>query len=177
MKRPVVVTVLGIINIVFAAWGLIGLAFSSVLLFSDVAAANNPVFKILHDQPAYLAFAKVSLVIGGLAAIVLLVAGIGLLLLRPWARPLTIGYAIFGMLNTVVGTVVNYLFLVRPLLDQAAHKNGPEAAGAIVGAIGGGFGGCLSLIYPILLLVFMARPEVKAAFRPTVLTAEPPDNW
>jgi len=32
--------------------------------------------------------------------------------------------------------------------------------------IGGGIGICLGLIYPILLLVFMLRPTVAAAFQP-----------
>jgi hypothetical protein len=36
---------------------------------------------------------------------------------------------------------------------------------AIGGAVGGVMGGCFGMIYPILLLIFMTRPKVVAAFR------------
>jgi hypothetical protein len=71
-----------------------------------------------------------------------------------------------------VGTVVNYFFLMRPMLEQAHQKQGPEAVGAMAGAIGGTIGGCFGLIYPILLLVFMMRPNVVAAFAGST----PPDE-
>ena len=57
----------------------------------------------------------------------------------------------------MVGMVVNYFLLMRPLLEQAQQMHGPAAAAAIGGAVGGTIGGCFGLIYPILLLVFMTR--------------------
>jgi hypothetical protein len=55
-----------------------------------------------------------------------------------------------------------------PLLQQASEMSGPEQAGVMGGAIGGVMGGCFGLIYPILLLFFMMRPNVVAAFQPQV---------
>lgn len=55
---------------------------------------------------------------------------------------------------------------MRPMLEEASRKQGPEAAAAIGGAIGGTVGGCFGLIYPILLLIFMTRPKLVAAFNP-----------
>jgi uncharacterized membrane protein YfcA len=52
------------------------------------------------------------------------------------------------------------------MLEQAQQQHGPAAAGAIGGAIGGSVGGCFGLIYPVLLLIFMLRPKVAAAFQP-----------
>jgi hypothetical protein len=62
--------------------------------------------------------------------------------------------------------IVNFIFLVRPMLEQAQNQRGPEAAGAIGGAAGGMIGGCFGLVYPIILLIFMFRPTLAAAFRP-----------
>jgi hypothetical protein len=117
---------------------------------------------------------KLSIALGAVVCVVLLAAGIGLLRLRPWARMASIIYAIYAILMGLVGMVVNYYFLVQPMLAQAQQKQGAEAAGAIGGAIGGCIGGCFGLIYPILLLIFMTRANVVAAFRPT--SGQPADG-
>lgn len=165
MQRPTSVTVFGVLNIAFAAFGFIG-TLASMALFMMPGNSSNPVLKIMQDSPAYAAWIKVSIPLGLLACGALLAAGIGLMLLKPWARQLTIGYAIYALGFGVIGMVVNFLFLIRPMLQQAREQHGAEAAGAIGGAIGGSVGGCLGMIYPILLLVFMFRPNVMAAFRP-----------
>jgi len=163
MSRPTSVTVFGVLNIVFAAFGIVGMIFS-VLLFLPQASSNNPVVQLIHDSPAYAAWLKFSMVLGVVVCVALLAAGIGLLKLKPWARTFSIGYGIYAIVMAIVGTVVNYFLLVRPMLEQAQQKHGPDAAAAIGGAIGGTFGGCLGMVYPILLLVFMTRANVVAAF-------------
>ncbi len=164
MQRPTAVTVFGVLNIVFAVFGIIGLMASVVLFLPQSALAHNPVIQLIHDNPAYGMWIKLTIGLGFLATGAKLASGIGLLLLKPWARLLAIGYAIYAIGMVVVGSVVNYFFLMRPLLEQAQAKQGPEAAAAIGGAIGGTVGGCFGLIYPVLLLVFMLRPNVVAAF-------------
>lgn len=149
---------------VFAVFGGIG-TIASLALFLLPANADNPVVEVMKSNPGYAAWLKLCIPLGLLSCAVLLVAGIGLLMLKAWARLLSIGYAIYALVFGVIGMVVNFLFMVRPLLEQARQESGPEAAGAIGGAIGGSVGGCFSLIYPILLLIFMLRPNVVAAFR------------
>jgi hypothetical protein len=177
MQRPVSVTVFGILNIVFAAFGLFGVL-ALLLLFAAVGNdTHNPVIQLIHDNATYAAWLKISIVLGLGVSGALLAAGIGLLQLRPWARRLSIAYAIYGLVMIPLGTVVNCVFLLPPLLEQARQHQGPEAAGAIGGAIGGTFGGCVGIIYPIFLLIFMLRANVKAAFRPappTDMMAPPP---
>lgn len=165
MQRPTSITVFGILNIVFAVLGVFGVL-ATVALFASAATGHNPVIRLMRENPGYAAFLKVTIPLGLIAAVVLLAAGIGLLLLKPWARVTSIGYAIYTIAMGIIGMAVNVVFVVRPLLAEAAQAQGPEAAGAIGGAIGGSIGGCLGLIYPILLLVFMTRPKVAAAFRP-----------
>lgn len=158
MQRPTSVTVFGVLNLVFSVLGLVGIAFSALVLFAipqQAAIAVNSV------PDGWMIF---SLAWGVLAAIVLFVSGIGLLLLRPWGRLAAIGYSIAAIAMSAAGLVVHWLFVVRPVF---AAFNGPgetvppEAVGA---AIGGLFGGCIGPIYPVLLWYFMTRPGVAAAF-------------
>jgi hypothetical protein len=176
MRRPVAVTVLGILNIVFAALGIIGILISVAVLFSGIGGPGNPAIKAINDQPGYATWLKLSAVIGTAGSAALLVAGIGLLLLKPWARTLTIVYAVYAILGGILGLAMNYIYLVQPIMEKPAGR-GPEAAAEKVGAIGGTFGGCIGFIYPIVLLVFMARSDVKAAFRPAGHETEPPDEY
>lgn len=165
MQRPTSVTIFGVLNMVFAGFGFIG-TFASIALFMMPGNASNPVVKIMQDSPAYAAWVKFSIPLGLLACGVLLAAGIGLMLLKSWARKLSIGYAIYALVFGLIGMVVSFLFLIRPMIQQAQEQHGAEAAGAIGGAIGGSIGSCFGLIYPILLLIFMFRPNVRAAFQP-----------
>jgi hypothetical protein len=165
MQRPTSVTVFGILNILFAAVGVIG-TIGSIVMLSTMDASRNPVVRIIRENPGYAAWMKLSLPLGLAATAALLTAGIGLLRMKPWARKLAIGYAIYALAFGLLGTVVNYLFLMRPMLEEASRKQGPEAAAAIGGAIGGTIGGCFGMIYPILLLIFMTRPNLVAAFNP-----------
>ena len=164
MERPTSVTVFGILNIVFAAFGIIG-TFASLALFSANADTNNPVIKIIHENSSYAAWMKICIPLGAIVCIALLAAGIGLLKLKPWARILSIAYAIYAIVFGIIGLVVNYFFLVQPMLQQAQGQQGPQAAAAIGGAIGGCIGGCFGMIYPILVLIFMTRPKIIAAFQ------------
>ena len=163
--RPAAFTVFGILNIVFGAMGLLGIISSAVMLSSS-AFADNPAMKAMHNSPGYLLWFKITAPIGIVASLALIAAGFGLFFVKPWGRIISIIHAIFSIVMSIAGTVVNYLFLLRPLLEEAHRQHGPEAAGAIGGAIGGLFGSCFGFIYPIALLIVMTRPSAVAAFRP-----------
>jgi len=165
MERPGSVTAFGILNIAFAVLGVFGLL-GTIALFSMTGTSINPVVKIMRESPALATWLKLSIPLGLLSCGVLLAAGIGLLRLENWGRKLSIGYAIYGIIFSTIGLVMNFIFLLGPLLEEASRKQGPEAAGAFGGAVGGSIGGCFGLIYPILLLVFMTRPKILAAFHP-----------
>lgn len=109
---------------------------------------------------------KMAIPLGFLACGVSVVAGIGLLRLKNWARILSIGYAIYAIVSGILGVMINYFFIMHPLMKQAAQKQGPEVIGLIAVAIGGTVGGCFGMIYPVVLLIFMTRSKVVAAFRP-----------
>ena len=172
MQRPASVTVFGVLNIVFAALGVMGIM-ASLAMFAVSSDSNNPVLNIVHENAAYATWLKVSIVLGFFSAVALLASGIGLLYLKPWARVLSIAYGVYAIVFGFLGIVMNFIFLVRPMLEQARGQHGPESAAALGGAIGGSIGGCLGLIYPVLLLIFMCMPKVAAAFRPSL----PSQSW
>ena len=165
MQRPTSVTVFGVLNIIFAAFSVFGLI-ASIALFFMPANSGNPVIRIMRESPAYATWLKICIPLGVLSCVALLAAGIGLLCLKSWARTLSIAYAIYAIAFGILGIAVNFMFLLRPLLDQARQQHGPEAAGALGAVIGGTIGGCFGLIYPVLLLIFVLRPKVAAAFYP-----------
>ena len=134
---------------------------------------NNPVLEIMRTSPGYAAWMKITIPLGFLAAGVSIAAGIGLLKLKSWGRTLSIGYGIYAIVAGLLGVMLSFIFVMQPLMQQASQKSGPESAALIGGAIGGTIGGCFGMIYPVLLLIFMFRPKVVAAFRPP---AEPGSN-
>jgi len=105
MQRPISVNVFGILNIVFACFGILGTVASLCLLFG-AAASNNPVAKVIQENATYMAYLKVMIPVGILASITLLVAGIGLLMLKNWARYLSIGFGIYGVLSGLIGAIL-----------------------------------------------------------------------
>ena len=170
MHRPTSVTVFGILNLVFAALGLCGVAFGvmGLAVMANLPAnadmPPNPQMDALQN-PAYMAYSYASIGLGALASIVLAIAGIGLLKLKSWGRSLSLGYAAYAIVMQIVGLVVTYIFLIQPAMALAEQGNDPQAQGQMVGTIvGGAIGGCFGLVYPILLAFFMFRPNVKAAF-------------
>ena len=87
----------------------------------------------------------------------LLTLGIGLLMIKKWARRGSILYGWLGITVTILETAVNII----------AYKLGwiSVGEGELPGYIGGTCGGLIGgLIYPVLLLIFMKTDKVKQAF-------------
>src|SRR5687768_10385692 len=105
MTRPTVVTVFGVLNILFALLGGFGiLATAAMLSMQDTS--SNPVMQIMKDSPAFAAWMKLSLPLGVLSCVAVLVAGIGLLLMKSWGRKLSIAYGIFSIVFGLAGLAV-----------------------------------------------------------------------
>jgi hypothetical protein len=156
-RRPTSVKVFGILNLVFAGLGVIGLLFTYSMYFGGMKLGPNPAIDIARSQPAYMSFLEITLVVGLLAAGVLAATGMGLLAMKAWARKLVMAFAVFRIIMNIVEGVVTYIYVLEPMM----HRLGAGGAGIF----GGVFGGILGCVYPILLLVFMTRGNVVDAFR------------
>lgn len=115
MERPTSVTVFGILNILFALLGFLGTCISGPMLMmasnqDPAGLAQNPALKVMVENPFLMMWTKASVVIGAVLAVVLLVAGVGLLMFKSWGRMLSVGYAMIQSLLTIVGAVISFMF-------------------------------------------------------------------
>jgi hypothetical protein len=151
--RPTSVTVFGILNIVFGAIGILATPLEIIMMFVRPRTMN-----LSEGVRVWL---MLSSVIGLARVVLLIVTGIGLLKLKPWARVWTLGYGLFAICYNILGMIVNIIFM-----STGGYGFSPdEMPGLIVGLIGGFCGGIVGLIYPILLVVFMRREDVIQAFK------------
>lgn len=167
MQRPASVTVFGILNILFGILGVFGTLatlLAQAALNTDTGQ-RNPLWS---NQPVMEAWMHISLVLGSIFTVVLIIAGIGLLRLRPWGRRCSIIYAAYAILSSALGTVFMLMFVLLPMWDQMGAGQSPaQRAGLLGGMFGGLIGGLIGCIYPALLWYFMCRPHVRAAFAGT----------
>lgn len=164
-SRPASLTVFGILNILFGVLGICGTA-GGVLPFvmempSD-PAIPNPMLDLIKSNASYRTFLIVSLALGAIVALLVLAGGVGLLLSKAWGRTLSIVYGWYTIVAAIVGMGVNW-YVMQPLLAKMQEGGGPGQVAVTAGLVGGLIGAVLGMIYPILLLVFMNRPAIRAA--------------
>jgi hypothetical protein len=167
MQRPTSVTVLGILNLLFGGLGLLGIVMTLAMVLNPKPRGwmLDPAINVVQENPGYAHYARIGNSIGLVANIVLIAAGFGLLLLKPWGRVLSIGFSGYAILSEIVDVFVTGHY-VLPLLEKASHMpNGPQKAAMTGAAVGGIVGPCFVAIYPLILLLFMFRPNVKAVLQ------------
>jgi hypothetical protein len=165
MERPAVVSAFGILNILFAVGRL-----AKVFLFIhtyNFALTHDPSLGLRIRAHAFYAFwydwfIPISMLSFGL----LLLSGIGLLRLKEWARKLAIAYGIFATLSGAAFAFTRFVFFVVPTVEKGIRSHGTWANVSIMTAILSTIGSAIQLTYPILLVIFMTRPAIAAAFRP-----------
>lgn len=169
--RPKSVTVIAIIGIIFGALGVLG-ALCNLPQYMGVKILPNPVMDAMREDSVLVALIVGSLVISLIASVLLLWGGIGALSLKPGARKALIAYAIVLIVNTIVGLGLS--LTVSGTRSEAAFqrsmKNVPPAQAAAMqkgyelGFYGATGFSVIFLVWPGLVLYYMSRPHVKAAF-------------
>jgi hypothetical protein len=136
--------IFGILNIGF---GFLDLFFTLFTMFvlPKLGLSDSAVVKQMNDS----AWTKITLPLDGLVAVALLVAGIGLLRSQNWARITSIVIGSWQILECVIGAIV----------AATSGASGLKLIESFLGAVVG-------LIYPVLLIIFMTRPNIVAAFGP-----------
>jgi hypothetical protein len=136
--------IFGILNIGF---GFLDLFFTLFTMFvlPKLGLSDSAVVKQMNDS----AWTKITLPLDGLVAVALLVAGIGLLRSQNWARITSIVIGSWQILECVIGAIV----------AVTSGASGLKLIESFLGAVVG-------LIYPVLLIIFMTRPNIVAAFGP-----------
>ena len=149
IERPASVTVFGVLNCVFGGLGLLcapcGKAGWLAAMYETMEATKE--YLILN-----IAGGVISL---GFSAC-LLTMGIGLLMMKNWARKGTVIYSIANIICAFLLVGMNIAALALHWITMPPQ--------AIAGYIGSMCGGVVGLIYPVLLLIFMNTAKVKRAF-------------
>mgnify|MGYP005840950849 CR=1 FL=1 len=154
--RPTAVTVIGILGIVLGVLGLccnlVGLGTASFLpMLGEMAqqsGESTEELQALLDNPALLRFTIVSSVLGLLLSLWMVIASILLLQMKPIGHTLMLANAVVQILWAVVRTLVE-MWLAGDQVQMAQ-----SAVGAII-----------ALVFPIVVLIVLTRPNLKAAFQ------------
>jgi hypothetical protein len=168
-ERPVSVTIFGILNIGFGLLGLAGLLTQSLFTSFATQAPNPSLSSVMafldemNKNPTFILWRNISVPLEGVASLALLVAGIGLMLLKNWARVASVSYGVYKIVFDLANIVILYLALGDIL--QKALKNFPAAAIPIA-AVLALVGVLLTMTYPALLIFFLTRRKNVAAFQP-----------
>jgi hypothetical protein len=107
-----------------------------------------------------------------LLSVLLITAGLGLLWMQPWARYLSLVYAVLSILFHIYYTVYQVGFYIPALntfLDQELARFGAAGGGAFITGMKAGmyFGALVSamvIAYPIVVLCLLLRPSMNVAF-------------
>jgi hypothetical protein len=146
-----------------------------MLIFLSNANPNdpNPVVQAMakywqamkQELPEVVAIETARSSVGLLLAVMLIVAGIGLLNLKSWGRTLSLVYAVLMILFQLAGLLWTLLFfnpVNTKLQGQIAGVGGNQTAsdvGAVVGSI-------IGMAYAVVLLIMLMTSGVAGAFRP-----------
>ena len=167
--RPTSVTVLAIIGIVWAALLLLCNSIALIPMFVELGVPDPVVAGIKADPVAY-GWSVASVVARVVLAIALLTGSIGALMLKPVGRAAMLFYA-WAIIAISLADVVMSVLVLFPIMRNALGGN-PQLASVVMGQqIGAIVGILVAMAYPILVLVFMSKPHVKAAFAGTAAGA------
>jgi hypothetical protein len=196
--RPTAVVVIAILELVGGglglAQGLCGLALASgggSQMFTGLGGQQGKVQQDLPQRmekefaakvPGYQVAKYGALAVAILLSILMLIAGAGLLAMKPWARSLSIVYALLSIANHIFSLVYAFAFTIPAanefFREAAADKEVAQFASlmqamlpvsTIVAAV--------FVAFPITVLIVMLLPSVAAAFRGKGMPEEPPDYY
>jgi hypothetical protein len=188
------VTVLAILHLVAGTIDLIGVvcgglsqAMGGAGMFAQSPGPGggpNPAAAVQNAMaaiPGYQAFTYGNLAVTSVLGVLLLAAGVGLLGMNPWARALSLVYAVLAILVRI-GEFLYTVLVVVPGMDafmqqqmavMAPPGGGPPSPQAQAAAASfmratmmfGAIFGLLFIAYPITVLIILNLRSVKAAFR------------
>jgi hypothetical protein len=194
-SRPTIVTVIALLNLVIGAIGLLFSAGMLIMLLTiggeravnrmvvtpqveemqrkSTGFANDDIYAYREEHlPVYDTFQGVMTAVQLLVCVLMMVCGVGLLRMAPWARRWTIVYAILDLLAQAIPLGFFVLF-VFPVLDAffagIETKNTQMEISQQFTQISWKFGYVAItgfwMIYPMVVLMLMLRPSMAQAFQ------------
>lgn len=165
MNRPLAATIFGVINIVFGGIGVLGTLASIPTILGRPAPSGHPEMDAILSSDRMILFGQITAPLGLLSSAALLAAGIGLLRMRPWGRLLSVLWGWYTVVMVVVTIPVQWYVLWGPMWELGSAGGNPVVRmTAMVMVVAAPVGVIMGLIHPVLLLVFMSRATMIAAF-------------
>ena len=179
-KRPTIITVIGILCIVFGGLGVVGMLCCTVpgLVMAQFAGQvqlpqgpgkapiDNPL-KEMNSIPGFMAFQLASVSMSVITWSILLISGIGLLKMKTWGRMTGFVYAFVAIIWGSVAWVIQQQ-MFKPRLEEMAKKiqaqvgqTNPFLNNPTFNNIAAAFGLLVAFAVPAVVLVLMCLPAVK----------------
>ena len=165
-ERPSTVTAIGVLGIAVGALGVLS-APLNLLYFATGFRAAGPMGPTLWENDAFRTYMLVNAPLGAVLSVLYIVAGVGLLRLRPWAWGLTVGLIAFAMVSQIVGACIMTPSLASIFGETmpGMPPGGPDMsfmrpvmyASVAIGVL-------IGQAIMIVLLVLLTRPNVRQAF-------------
>jgi hypothetical protein len=209
-QRPTSILIIAILHLIGGGIGILGSCYSVVVLAaSGTSAASAPaiqpapsappgrpatpappsasqIMKYYEEHvPGYKVFTYAGMAVSLILDLMLLASGIGLLLMHPWARLLSLIYAPLSILFHLLSFAYQLAFVMPAMHDLFAQSSAFGPMGSVM-AVATDIGFVLSLlviIYPIVVVILLLRRSTVAAFRgevprqPDEGSPDEPDRW
>lgn len=167
-RKPVVVTVLGIIGIVYASLGILGGAVTAFGMFMMRGVmrglVGNSAGAAAQMEPIWT-WGMISALVGALIAVGLLAVAVAFLRLAWWGLRGMVIYAVAALVWQVVKVIVTVAWLI-PYQNQQMAMTGPGAPRMMFSHLSTFAWIAVLSAFPIVVLVFCSRAQVREAFTP-----------
>lgn len=167
-RKPVVVTVLGIIGIVYASLAILGGAVAAFGMFMmrgvmrTFSAGANAAGAAAQMEPIWV-WGIISALVGTLIAVGLLTAAIAFLRMAWWGLRGMVIYAVVALGWQMVKIGVTVAWLI-PYQNQQMGMTGPSAPRMMFSHVSTFLWIAVLSAFPIVVLVFCSRPRVREVF-------------
>ena len=153
-RRPPGINALGILGLAFGGLGVLMGGIRLLLMRAQTLDIGRQTYVIEASTIQRCWWSA-----DGFLAVLLMIAGIGLLRVRKWGRLLGIVAALLQVLSSIAGTVVAAIALGR-----VPAGSGPESGHAVAAGIGVVITQFLTGIFPAILLFILVRRGTAYAF-------------
>jgi uncharacterized membrane protein (DUF2068 family) len=179
--RPTVVLVMAILTIVFGSfWALATLCSGVTMLLLNtinlpqLAQMRELPERLQREVPGYIAVEVSTYVLGLVLSVLSLVAGIGLLRMKGWARWAAVICGALLIISNIAHTAYQWIY-INPVTARWTEEKMPKLppgtpnvtalfGGPVFKAIATGTALGFSIGFPIVLVVVMLLPNVRNAF-------------
>ena len=164
--RPVGVTIVAILCLIFAAMSFFGLVVTVGLMLLDPEITGpNPTVDLMKDNDFFRNFSYAGIGLGAIAGVVLIFAGVKLLGMRDIGRKAANAYSVYAILMALVGVVVNIMVVAPALTVDLGASEATERVTFISAIVGAVVGALFSIGFAVAILIVLNRKSIRHLYR------------